>query len=644
MAKIGTLIDGKYEVLREIGRGGMSVVYLAMDTRLNKQWAVKEIARKANDANNEIVVSSLLAEANLMKKLDHPSLPRIVDIIEEHDTIYVVMDYIEGEPLSKILELYGAQDQDQVIEWGKQLCDVLFYLHNCEPPIIYRDMKPANVMLRPDGTVKLIDFGIAREYKRAKTADTESLGTRGYAAPEQFGGKGQTDARTDIYCFGVTLYHLVTGLNPCEPPYELYPIKQVNPNFYDGLQYLIQKCTQMNPEDRFQSCDEIRYVLDNIQEFDKGRRIRQKKRLNSFIALVVCSIVFAILGTGMIFGAKKSLDASLTDNIKNVQNASGYSILSDAYDNIMGSPESNKKSKYNSSEQLEFLAVYMEKIVSMHNEEKIDMYSINIQQPDDIMSVVQAELEDVNDLDEGETIYDNLSDEQITNLVKYCIYHGEMLFGSATVDAVNYNNFAEAKRVLAILFDENNGLLNIKDNYDTTELPDELVDKAKNYYYSSVIYTYFTKDDSQVSNDLYQTAANDVDIVKCFDEIIKSLELTENTSSDVTKRSMYVTYYRMLEDQSNIKDYKSKNISKNDVAAIYKALYGEDYMIVYKRVLDLSTDGTFSGFLNNQRSELEYDETKGIYSIEKWSPNSNFDTINDNRANIAHYIYLVYGE
>ena len=125
----------------------------------------------------------------MMKKLDYPSLPRIVDIIEKENVIYVVMDYIEGETLSSVLSKEGAQPQEVVIEWAKELCRVLDYLHTQNPPIIYRDMKPANIMLQPNGNIKLIDFGIAREYKEQNLADTVSLGTKGYAAPEQFGGK-----------------------------------------------------------------------------------------------------------------------------------------------------------------------------------------------------------------------------------------------------------------------------------------------------------------------------------------------------------------------------------------------------------------------------------------------------------------------
>ena len=151
MAAIGTVVDGKYEILKLVGKGGMSKVYLAMDKRLNKSWAIKEIQKNARDKNNAVVVQSAIAEANMIKSLDHPTLPRIVDIIDNGNVIYIVMDYIEGESLNKVLEREGAQPQDRVIEWAKELCEVLGYLHSRNPKIIYRDMKPANVMLKPDG-------------------------------------------------------------------------------------------------------------------------------------------------------------------------------------------------------------------------------------------------------------------------------------------------------------------------------------------------------------------------------------------------------------------------------------------------------------------------------------------------------------
>ena len=642
MAKIGTLIDGKYEVLREIGRGGMSVVYLAMDTRLNKQWAIKEIARKANDANNDIVVSSLLAEANLMKKLDHPALPRIVDIIEEQNTIYVVMDYIEGEPLSKILELYGAQDQDTVIEWGKQLCDVLFYLHNCEPPIIYRDMKPANVMLKPDGTVKLIDFGIAREYKRSKTADTESLGTRGYAAPEQFGGKGQTDARTDIYCFGVTLYHLVTGLNPCEPPYELYPIKQINPNYYDGLQYLIQKCIQMNPEDRFQSCDEIRYVLDNIQEFDKGRRIGQKKKFSAFITMTVLSLVFALLGTGVLAGGRYALASDFEKKLESVVECDDYTKLYEYYTDVIVD-----SSGLDSDDKLKFMAAYVEAVDRLSN----DISDINQVLPK--TNIVDTYVEDyLITQEKADEQYDGnryaeLTVEQRTDLALYYYYLGKISFKSSNVSSSI--KFSDTKTYLSYLFDTNKlDLLSGKYEYDMTAetgFSDENIQFAQNYYYSALIYTIINAEESS-SNPLYTSnAESNDDIADYFPQIIESVEKTESNSNENIKRSMYQSYYSMLEKQNRISTYKEKQISVDDVDAIYIALYGESYKSVYEKAIKVSGGNSVSSLTKEQSDNLEYNKNAGIYSI-SWPDSvlNTFEKMKDDRVNIADYIHQVYGE
>lgn len=330
MAQTGSVIDNKYEILKQIGKGGMSTVYLAMDKRLNKQWAVKEINKAANDKNNEVVVQSLLAEANLMKRLDHPSLPRIVDIIDNGRTIYVIMDYIEGESLDKILNTNGPQPQALVVEWAKQLCNVLSYLHNQKPPIIYRDMKPANIMLKPEGNLKLIDFGIAREYKQNNMTDTVSLGTRGYAAPEQFGGMGQTDVRTDIYCLGVTLYHLLTGQNPAEPPYELYPIRQWNPSLSSGLEYIVQKCTQLNPDDRYQNCDELMYALEHYDEMDENYRKKEKKKLTGFITVTAFSLVMFIAGIVFMFLSISENNRDYDSKI-NISTATDYNSKIEIY-------------------------------------------------------------------------------------------------------------------------------------------------------------------------------------------------------------------------------------------------------------------------------------------------------------------------
>ena len=303
MLEIGSLIDGKYKILNKIGQGGMSTVYLAMNERANKQWAIKEV-RKDGVADYEVVRQSLIVETDMLKQLSHPYLPSIVDVIEEQGRFLIVMDYIEGNTLSRALQEYGAQPQEYVIEWARQLCDVLGYLHTRKPPIIYRDLKPANIMLRPDGSITLIDFGTARTYKRENIEDTTCLGTRGYAAPEQFGGRGQTDARTDIYCLGTTLYHLVTGHNPCEPPYELYPIRHWNPALSQGLEKIIQKCTQLNPADRYQSCAELMYDLEHYQELDQSFHRSAAIRMGAFCTAAVLAIGCGIAAYGFHSAAK----------------------------------------------------------------------------------------------------------------------------------------------------------------------------------------------------------------------------------------------------------------------------------------------------------------------------------------------------
>ncbi|MBR5233166.1 MAG: serine/threonine protein kinase [Clostridia bacterium] len=309
MLEIGSVVDGKYKILSKVGQGGMSVVYMAINEKANKTWAVKEV-RKDGVLDFESVKQGLVAETDILKKLNHPNLPSIIDVIDTEDSFIIIMDYIQGNSLNKALEEYGAQPQEYVIEWAKQLCDVFGYLHSREPAIIYRDMKPANVMLKPDGNVTLIDFGTAREFKERNLADTTCLGTVGYAAPEQFGGMGQTDARTDIYCLGATMYHLVTGCNPSEPPYEIKPIRQINPTLSSGLERIIEKCVQRNPEDRYQSAAELMYALEHYEEIDDQYRKKQKNKLSVFITMCVLCIVCVISGVVLnVMADKKATDS-----------------------------------------------------------------------------------------------------------------------------------------------------------------------------------------------------------------------------------------------------------------------------------------------------------------------------------------------
>lgn len=360
MLEIGSLVDGKYKILTKVGQGGMSVVYLAINEKANKQWAIKEV-RKDGIKDFEVVKQGLVAETEILKKLNHPNLPSIIDVIDQEDSFIIIMDYIEGNSLNKALEEFGAQPQENVISWAKQLCDVLGYLHSRKSPIIYRDMKPANVMLKPDGNVTLIDFGTAREFKEKNLADTTCLGTVGYAAPEQFGGMGQTDARTDIYCLGATLYHLVTGMNPCEPPYEIKPIREINPTLSGGLERIILKCTQRDPNDRYQSAAELMYALEHYEEFDDIYRKKQKRKLGTFIATSVLTLTCAGVALWGYFGAEAKKGENYEYLLATTQDADDY------YEVILTDP--TRTEAYLGSDDFDGLVEYLIKDGELTREE-----------------------------------------------------------------------------------------------------------------------------------------------------------------------------------------------------------------------------------------------------------------------------------
>lgn len=296
MAKIGNeIIDSKYEILKLLNTGGMnSAIYLALDKKLNRQWAIKKVRKSSSQTT-----SMLMAEASIMKNLDHPMLPRIVGIEEDPKFFYIIMDFVQGENLKTVVASSGPQAQDTVVSWGVKLCDVLTYLHG--KGIVYRDMKPANIMLSPDGNIKLIDFGIAREYKENASEDTTALGTEGYAAPEQYEGKGQTDARTDVYGMGITLFQLLTGVNPSSYQENIFSIRLQNPNLSSGLDKIILKCTNKDPKKRYQSTEELKKALLNYRKLDDKFLKKQKKVIKKFFTLLgLSTLCFVIAGGSFI--------------------------------------------------------------------------------------------------------------------------------------------------------------------------------------------------------------------------------------------------------------------------------------------------------------------------------------------------------
>lgn len=257
---IGKTVGGRYEGLKLLGYGGASRTLLVYDVKCNKVWAM-QVYDKNNKNFSPAIREALLQEPRMMMNLKHMAIPAVVDIIEDDDNIFIVREYIEGETLDDVLRDNGPVPADTAVMWAKLLCDVLGYLHKQNPPYIYRDMKPANIILKPDGNLKLINFGAGKVYDiTMREQDICYLATKGYAAPEQYGG--WSDARSDIYALGMTLHHLVTGLDPNQLAYETEPIRAINPNFPMSLESIISRCVQINPDDRFQSCDELMIALE----------------------------------------------------------------------------------------------------------------------------------------------------------------------------------------------------------------------------------------------------------------------------------------------------------------------------------------------------------------------------------------------
>lgn len=264
----GTVLQGRYAIQEIIGHGGMSSVYRARDLHFPnvlKLVAIKEMVITTNDSKTrEMIIKNFEREANILATLNHPSIPKIFDYFSTNDRSYLVLDFIHGKDLDQILnESDGFIPESQIVQWALELCDVLSYLHNHKPePIIFRDMKPSNVMVRPDGRIVLIDFGIAKRFQAGQRGTM--IGTEGYSPPEQYRGEATTQA--DIYALGATLHHLLTRRDPrLEPPFSFAerPIRQINPSVSPELVAVIEKALQYNPEDRYQTIDEMREALVN---------------------------------------------------------------------------------------------------------------------------------------------------------------------------------------------------------------------------------------------------------------------------------------------------------------------------------------------------------------------------------------------
>jgi serine/threonine protein kinase len=263
---IGTILKNQYRIVRLVGGGGMAWVYQVeeLPAGSGQLWALKELRPQTQDKDEQATARDLFEqEARLLRELDHVNIPKIAGFFEENGRACLVMEFIWGESLEKRLKATNAPLlETDVLKWAIQLCDALDYLHTRRPPIIFRDIKPSNVMVTNTGLVKLIDFGIARTYKMGKKRDTVAMGSENYAAPEQW-GKGQTDARSDVYALGATMYHLLANMAPTPAflPSEPLPLGNYNGALSKKTITLIERAMARERQKRFQSAPEMREAI-----------------------------------------------------------------------------------------------------------------------------------------------------------------------------------------------------------------------------------------------------------------------------------------------------------------------------------------------------------------------------------------------
>lgn len=263
-----TLLQNRYLIAGILGMGGMSTVYQARDMRfanVTRLCAVKEMANLSPDPQlREMAFQNFEREANILATASHPAMPQIYDFFNESTRSYLVMELIDGEDLENYMaELSTAEflDVSQVVDWALQLCDVLSYLHSHKPqPIVFRDLKPGNIMLDSQGRIRLIDFGIAKVFQTGQKGTM--IGTEGYSPPEQY--RGSAEPRGDVYALGATLHHLLTKQDPrLEPPFSFQerPISTVNPNVNSQLEAAIMRAVEYDIDKRFSSVDEFRKAV-----------------------------------------------------------------------------------------------------------------------------------------------------------------------------------------------------------------------------------------------------------------------------------------------------------------------------------------------------------------------------------------------
>ncbi len=266
MIEPNTIIGGRYRVVKPLGGGGMKLVYLAEDLRLAaRRCALAEVVDNfTNPDAQRQAIEAFQREADMLARLNNEHIPRVFDRFSEQNHHYLVMEYVDGATLEEEMKHTGGRlAEPRVIDIALQILDTLAYLHGLEPPVIYRDLKPSNVMMMANGQAKLIDFGIARHFQPLQNATM--IGTQGYAPPEQY--RGKVELRSDLYALGATMHHALSGRDPAnEAPFSFPPLATLCPNIKPALAALVDEALAYDVEHRVQSAEEFRRRLQNIRD------------------------------------------------------------------------------------------------------------------------------------------------------------------------------------------------------------------------------------------------------------------------------------------------------------------------------------------------------------------------------------------
>ncbi|MBU3199331.1 serine/threonine protein kinase [Clostridium estertheticum] len=320
MLSSGDILYGKYEVIRTLGKGGMGVVYLCKNIILGNLWAIKEVIQDKKSID-------ILTEANILKNLNHPGIRKIIDTFYSNNNLYMVQDYVDGQTLKEYVKANGIIQIEKICRIVSDLCDIIGYLHNQNPVIIYRDIKPSNIMIMKSGKVVLIDFGISKVYKNDMSQDIDMIcaGSNGYAAPEQY-GSGKCCMQTDIYGIGMLIYFMVKGRTPYTG---IEPLLDENygPEINNKLKKIIQKCVKIDINERYALVGNLKEDISNIlpknesvitKKVNINIKIINKSMYDRSIRVFFCFTFAIVASIYILYGNKKESTLSNTADAKEI--------------------------------------------------------------------------------------------------------------------------------------------------------------------------------------------------------------------------------------------------------------------------------------------------------------------------------------